>query len=126
MSKRSPKEMQELVFNFVKTHKNYFIFGLLAVIIAISAYIRYLPIPNLIDITTGKYISLELDSTIFLKYARIIAETGSLPLIDTMRNVPLGVNVANIGIFTSYFIAYLYQFLHIFIPSITIEYVDII
>ncbi len=99
---------------------------LLLVIVYFGAYIRSRPLNNLIDGTTGKYISLELDSTIFLRYARYIVENGKLFDIDPMRFHPLGGDISGVGVFTSYFVAYLYKFLHFFIPSISVEYADII
>ena len=95
----------------------------LTIIILLGTFIRIQPLSKLIDTTTGKYISIELDSTLFLRYAQYIAEHGRLFAHDIMRYYPLG-NDVSIGVFSSYFVAYLWKFIHIFIPSISIEYVN--
>ena len=82
----------------------------LAIIIWLGVYIRSQPLKNLIDQTTGQYISLELDSTLFLRYAEYLAEHGKLYAIDPMRYYPFGASLSGIGTFTSYFVAYLYKY----------------
>ena len=111
---------------FLLNKKNFLQYILLAAIIWIGIYIRSRPLKSLVDATTGKYITLELDSTLWLRYARHIAEKGRLFDIDPMRFYPLGGNISDLGTFSSYFIAYLYKVLNLFMPSITIEYADII
>jgi len=111
---------------FVIKKKNWLQYIILAIIITIGAWIRSQPLKNLIDATTGKYITLELDSTLWLRYAKHIVENGRLFDIDPLRSAPFGADISQLGTFTSYFIAYLYKILNLFIPSITIEYVDII
>ncbi len=120
------EQRKETVKKFLKERKSWIQYGILALIILLSIYVRSQDINHLQDPTTGKYISLELDSTIWLRYAQYITEHGTLPDVDHTRFVPLGRDLSTLGTFTSYFIAYLYKFLHIFIPSITIEYTDII
>lgn len=116
------EQRKKQVIQYLKDKKDYL---LLALVIYIGAFIRSQNLRHLRDITTGNYISLELDSTLFYRYAQYIAEHGKLFLIDPLRNYPLGVEIS-FGVFTSYFVAYLYKFLHIFIPSITVEFVDVI
>ncbi len=99
---------------------------LLAVIIIIGIFIRIQPIDKLIDTTTGQYISIELDSTHFYRYAQIIAQNGTLPEVDYMRSAPLGQEAGFYGYYVSYFIAYLWKFLHLFSSDITVEYVDVL
>ena len=111
---------------FIIKQKNWMQYILLAMIIWTGSNIRAKPLKYLIDPTNGKYISLELDSTLWLRYAKYIVENGRLYDIDPMRFYPLGGNLNDVGLFTSYFVAYLYKFLKIFINSITVEYVDII
>ncbi|MBI2498716.1 glycosyltransferase family 39 protein [Candidatus Woesearchaeota archaeon] len=98
----------------------------LAVIIWLGIYIRKQPLSKLIDFTTNEYISLELDSTLFLRYAEYIAEHGSLFSIDTMRYYPFGASLGGIGTFTSYFVAYLYKFLNLIGFNVSVAYVDVI
>jgi len=99
---------------------------LLIIVIGIGAFIRYKPIGRLIDPTIGRYITLELDSTLWLRYAKYIAEHGNLFVIDPLRNSPLGGDLTSLGTYTAYFVAHIYKILNFFIPSLTIEYVDII
>ncbi len=109
------------------TYKKLIVLVLLAVIIYIGYSIRIQPIDQLKDQTTGKYISLELDSTIFLRYAEYIAEHGKLFDVDPMRYYPDGLNLKSkdIGVFTSYFVVYLYKVMHFFSPSVSVQYADI-
>ncbi len=95
----------------------------LAIILWIGAYIRTRPLHNLIDQTTGKYITIELDSTLWLRYAKEIVENGVLFKIDPLRAAPIGANLSELGTFTAYFIAYLYKVLSFFSSTISIEYV---
>ena len=117
---------KELVKKFIFQNLVYLQYILLWAIIYIGAFIRSRSLKNLVDVTTGKYMSLELDSTIFLRYARYIAENGKLFEIDPMRFYPLGGDISGVGTFTSYFVAYLYKILNFLKPEITIEYADII
>ena len=108
------KNRKEKIQNFFKKNINYLQYILLAIIVYIGVYVRSRNLELLKDVTTGKYISLELDSTIFLRYAREIAEHGTLYAKDMLRSYPFGSDISNLGTFTSYFIAYLYKFLNIF------------
>lgn len=125
-SKDLIEKRKKKLFSFIKEKKLWIQYIILIIIIWIGANIRAKPLNRLIDQTTGKYISLELDSTIFLRYAKYIVENGSLFNIDPMRSAPLGGDLSYLGTFVSYFVAYLYKVLNLFIPSITVEYVDLI
>ncbi len=120
------EERKKKIVNFFSGRRNIWQYVLLFLIIFLGAWIRSQGLENLKDQTTGEYISLELDSTIFLRYAEYIAEHGELFKIDPMRFYPLGGDITYIGTFVSYFVAYLYNFLKIFNPGITVEYADII
>ncbi|MEK6956203.1 MAG: STT3 domain-containing protein [Nanoarchaeota archaeon] len=115
---------KEDIVDFLKKNINYLQYLLLAIIVYIGVYVRSRNLELLKDVTTGKYISLELDSTIFLRYAREIAEHGTLYAKDMLRSYPFGSDISNLGIFTSYFVAYLYKFLHLFSNTITLEYAN--
>ncbi|HLD15045.1 MAG TPA: STT3 domain-containing protein [Candidatus Nanoarchaeia archaeon] len=117
---------KEKLISFIKNYKVYLVFFILAIIIWYGFNIRTQNIGTLKDSTTGKYITAELDSTLFLRYAQYIAEHGTLFKVDQMRFYPIGADLTGIGVFTSYFVAYLWKFLHVFNPSLTVEYVDII
>ncbi|HLD11240.1 MAG TPA: STT3 domain-containing protein [Candidatus Nanoarchaeia archaeon] len=127
---------EEVIEERIKKIKNYItkgkykidwiIYGILAFIIGLGYYIRTLNLKLLIDVTTNKYIPMELDSFVILKYARYIVEHGSMMQYDWARYFPIGYNPTGEFGLLSYFIAYLYKILHFFSVNITIEYVDVI
>src|SRR3989344_1316016 len=88
----------------------------LVLVLAAGVIIR---IQNL-GLMQGKYI-LELDPYYFLRMARAILATGSAPVVDMMRYYPLGHETASENIFLSYVFVYLYKFLALFFPGITLE-----
>ena len=118
-------EKREQIIKTIKEKKQWLIYVALGLIIWFSSFIRIQNLKNLKDVTTGKYIPLALDPHLFLKYAKQIVTNGALLAHDPTRFVPVGTSTVNY-VFMSSFIAYLYKFLHIFFPSITIEFVDII
>lgn len=119
-------QKKEEVKQFIKNHSQLLIYIILAIIILVGFTARLGNIELLKDITTGKYITLELDSAIFLRYAEYIAKNGALYTLDKMRFAPLGGDISSLGVGLSYFVAYLYNFLHFFNPNITIEYADLL
>ena len=99
----------------------YLIYTILGVIIAVGIYIR----TRNLGIIQWQF-PVDPDSYAFLRYAKYVAENGHLMDIDMLRYYPLGwTNLSEFRVL-SYFIAYLYKLIHIFIPSITIENVDVI
>ncbi|MEK6934293.1 MAG: hypothetical protein AABW46_00270, partial [Nanoarchaeota archaeon] len=85
MQEDENKELEERknkAKSFILSKVNALQYILLFLIILLGTYIRSRPISKLIDITTEEYISLELDSTLFLRYAEYIAEHGKLFLVD--------------------------------------------
>ncbi len=119
------EEQKESLKDSFKDKKNWIAYAFLAIIIWFGSHIRLQNLGNLIDKTTGKYIPLALDPHIFLKYANIILEKGSLMATDFMRFVPKGAATINY-VFMSGFIVYLYKIIHFFNPNVTLEYVDVI
>src|SRR3989338_625528 len=107
------EQRREKIFGFLKTKIEWIQYLLLLVIIWIGWAIRAKPIKSLIDVTTGQHISIELDSTLYLRYAEYIAEHGKLFALDVLRFHPLGASV-DITVFSSYFVAYLYRILNFF------------
>jgi len=90
------EERQKKIVNFFKKSPNLIFIILLFALLILGIYIRMLPLtdhngkPGLWDITTNDYtLGPDLDPFLFLRYARTMIENGSLPRIDTMRNVPL-------------------------------------
>ena len=98
-----------------------YVAGILTSIIGFASILRLQPLPNLIDITTGKYITADPDALAFLRYTKEIVENGALPLIDKLRYYPQG--YANLEEFSllSHLLAYWYKIVHLFIPSVTVE-----
>ncbi len=97
---------------------------ILAFIILAGFLIRIKNLPLLRDVVTGQSIPLELDPYAFLRYAEAIIQTGSIPVIDTLRYYPLGYPTGAEATLATYFSAYLYKFLHLFNPSLTLQYVN--
>ena len=100
--------------------------ALLFSIISFSFILRLQNLPYLIDITTNLYIPADPDAMAFMRYAKYLLEHGSIMAVDTLRYYPYGFAGTQEFSFLANFIVYLYKFLHIFIPSITIELADII
>lgn len=119
-------EREKKVISFLKEKKDYLIYIFVAVFIYIGCYIRTLNLGLLKDVTTGGYIPSDLDAMVFLRYATDIVQNGGLAAIDYMRNFPIGFPLNIEGPLLSYFIAYLYKFIHFFNPAITLAYIDVI
>lgn len=123
------------VIDFLKGKFNWFVYLILGVILWINIKIRTLPMkinpltgnPGLWDITRGNWtLGPDLDPFFFLRWAKMIIEQGAIPIIDTMRCVPLGYNTLLETKLLPYTIAYLYKFLHLFSDKVTIEYAAVI
>ena len=92
-------ERERKVLGFFKKKFNWIVWLLMAVILWVNVYIRTLPMkinpstgtPFLWDITrNGWTLGPDLDPFFFLRWAKTIVEKGALPLIDSMRYVPVG------------------------------------
>ena len=108
--------------------KRYYLIYLIPFIIAgFGYYIRTRNLRLLIDVTTNKYIPIDLDSFAVLRYVLEIYNTGVLSSIDFMRYYPIGFDAVTVEFsFLAYFINYLYKFLHFFATSISIEKVHVL
>ncbi|MEW5896704.1 MAG: STT3 domain-containing protein [Nanoarchaeota archaeon] len=118
-------EKREQMIKFIKEKKQWLIYILLGAIIWFGCYIRTKNFWLLKDVVTGAYVSVDLDSHIYLKYAKEILENGFLSSIDMSRFVPFGAPTANYA-FPAYFIYYLYKVMHLFNPSVTLDYADVV
>jgi len=96
-------------------------YALFPFVVLFGVFIRIQNLPLLKD----KY-PLALDPHYFLRIARYILEHGSVMAHDAMRYAPLGLDTARENVFLSYVIVYVYKFLSIFDPSMTIEKADIL
>jgi len=111
------EERRRKIINFVKTKTNHITYFFLAAIILLGVYVRSLNVSKLKDITTGTWtLGPDLDPFLFLRWAKYIAEHGSLFVIDTMRNFPLGNDTSTDMKLLSYMIVWFYKVLAI-IPS---------
>ena len=115
------KERTEKVLNFFKNNWNIIIIIALIALIVLGVYIRNLPLtdhsgkPGLWDITTNDYtLGPDLDPFLFLRNARTIISTGSLPSMDTFRNVPLGFDNSLELQMVSYMIVLTYKIVNMF------------
>ena len=106
-----------LILIFLGKH----IAGILTSIIGFASILRLQSLPNLIDATTGRYLTADPDALAFLRYTKEIVENGALPIIDKLRYYPQG--YANLEEFSllSHLLAYWYKIVHSFIPSVTVE-----
>ena len=86
--------------------------GLVSVLL-IGWYVR----TRNLALLAGKYL-IELDSYFFFRYAKIIYETGTLPIIDTMRYVPVGFPTAQFKFFPLT-MTYIYKFVHLLFPNVS-------
>ncbi|MBI2110507.1 glycosyltransferase family 39 protein, partial [Candidatus Woesearchaeota archaeon] len=120
------EERKKKIFDVFKKKKTYLIYLALIIIIWFSTRIRVKNLKYLVDSTTGQYIPVELDSFVILRYAQDILENGKMMVLDALRNYPIGFDPQREFSFISYFIVYLYKIIHVFVPSVTLEYIDAI
>ncbi|MBI2145769.1 glycosyltransferase family 39 protein [Candidatus Woesearchaeota archaeon] len=118
-------EKRQQFLSYIRKHKQIIAYVLLAIILITGITIRTSNFHLLRDVTDGSWVSTDLDSHIYLKYAKFIQQNGYLADIDQTRFVPLGAPTANYA-FPAYVIYYLYQVMHLFNPEVTIEYADIV
>ena len=123
--KETPSELGETIA-FLRTKKNWIIYLILGFIMLGSYLIRLKGLPNLVDRATNTYIPLGVDPFVFLRYARELLANGNLAAVDMLRYFPDG--YTQIGEFSllTHFIVSLYKFLHVFNPTVTLEYVHIL
>ena len=122
--------IQELV-QFFHAYKKYaWVIGLIILLI-LGWQLRTANLENtaagingLVDITTGKHVSVDLDSHVFFRLAKYIVENGTLFAHDPLRYYPVEYDPYPIAPM-AYVIAYLYRAWALFDHSLTIEYADI-
>jgi len=131
------EERKKKLINFLKKEQVYVFIALFALII-LGVYIRTLPMqnhdqnsipslfqfltgqafdgkPGLWDYTTSDWtLGPDLDPWLFTRYAKTIIESGSLPKIDELRNVPLGFDTTTELQMVSYMIVLTYHFVNFF------------
>ncbi len=106
----------------------------LVLLIILGTYIRIQPMrinpgtgnPGLWDITTDTWtLGPDLDPWLFTRHAQTIIKQGGLPPIDTMRNVPLGLDTSIETQLLPNMIAWTYRILNIFTET-TLIYAAVI
>jgi len=114
------EERKEKLVSFLKKPKVWVI-GFLIIAVILGVYIRSMPMhdhngtPGLWDITTNTWtLGPDLDPWLFTRTAKAIVETGSVPKMDMMRNVPLGFDNTKETILLPYMIAYTHHFFNVF------------
>lgn len=100
---------------------------LLVLIIALYSFsVRTINVPGLKDVTTGNYtLGPDLDPFLFLRWAKYIAEHGSLMKIDYLRYYPLGFDTSKETLVLPYLISYLYKIMHFLNNTVTVEFAAI-
>ncbi len=132
ITKNSEEEIvkirKEKVLNFIKKPAVWIGF-LLIVALILGVYVRSLPMqdhngnPGLWDITTNSWtLGPDLDPWLFTRMAKLIVNEGSIPEIDTFRNVPLGFATSKETVLLPYMIAWTYKISKIFYPSANVEF----
>jgi asparagine N-glycosylation enzyme membrane subunit Stt3 len=119
------EKRKEKAIDFFKKKKSWIVYLVLLVIVYLGYFLRTRNLGYLTDVTTGKYIPLALDPFAFLKYVTYILENGSLMAVDMMRYWPWGYSSMGEFSLLSNFIVYMYKVWHLFVPSVTIEFVHI-
>ncbi len=118
---------KQKVLDFLRSRKIVLIsYALLFLIILLGYSLRTTNVDSFKDVTTGKYIPIDLDAMLFLRYADYIAEHGQLFDRDPLRYYPEGWDMTTFGSFTSYFVVYLSNFLRVFSSKFTVDYVHVL
>ena len=114
------EERKGKILDFFK-QKKIWVIGLLIIAIILGVYIRTMPMqdhggkPGLWDIAKDDWtLGPDLDPWFFTRYAKTIVKQGSLPEIDTMRNVPLGFKTAKETVLLPYMIVWTHSLVNLF------------
>src|SRR3989344_9318791 len=114
------QQRKEKILKFLAEKKNYLIYLALAALAYLAFWIR----TRNLGILNGQL--ADPDAHLFYRYAEYILEHGKLFANDPLRYYPIGYPTGGENVFVSYFIVYLYKFLHFFMPALTLKQVDII
>ncbi|MDO8528339.1 MAG: STT3 domain-containing protein [Nanoarchaeota archaeon] len=118
-------DRKKKLLGFLKKKGQWIYYAILAFIIFIATFVRTRNISKLKDITTGTWtLGPDLDPFLFLRWAKYIAQHGSLFILDKLRSVPLAdicvgiqcnpVNTSGDMKLLSYMIVWVWKFLSIF------------
>ncbi|MEK6823632.1 MAG: hypothetical protein AABY06_01230 [Nanoarchaeota archaeon] len=122
------KIRKDKIINFFK-RTEVWVIGFLIIAVILGIYIRILPMqdhngnPGLWDIAENSWtLGPDLDPWLFTRMAKLIVSEGSIPEIDTLRNVPLGFKTSEETILLPYMISWIYKISKIFYPSASVEF----
>jgi len=115
------EERKEKVIKFIKKPQVW-VLGLFLISFILGIYIRSMPMhdhgggnPGLWDVTRNDWtLGPDLDPWLFTRTAKSVVETGSIPEVDMMRNVPLGFETARETILLPYLIVWTYKIVNMF------------
>ena len=120
------KIRKDKIINFFK-RTEVWVIGFLIIAVILGIYIRILPMqdhngnPGLWDIAENSWtLGPDLDPWLFTRMAKLIVSEGSIPEIDTLRNVPLGFKTSEETILLPYMISWIYKISKIFYPSASV------
>ena len=123
---------KENIKKFLKG-KNVWVFGFIVLALILGIYIRSMPMqdhggnPGLWDVTTNTWtLGPDLDPWLFLRYAKVMVEEGSLYQNDTLRFSPFGFDTSHETKLLPYLIAVTYKVLHLFNEDVNVEYAGVI
>ena len=116
---------KEKLFSILKKGEKIWVVLAIIVIALFGFLIRIENLPLLKDVTNNEYIPMELDSFVILRYAEYYNEHGELMQNDLMRYYPKGFEPRREFGFMAWFISSLYNVMHMFDKSITIQFVDV-
>jgi len=115
------EQRKKKVISFFKENPFWIFFAVLVILVIMGVNIRMQPLldhggnPGLWDATTNDYtLGPDLDPFLFLRGAKSIINNGSLPVIDYMRNVPLGFDNSLELPMVSYLIVLTYKLVNLF------------
>lgn len=132
ISKTSEDELikirKDKIINFLKKPEIW-VAGFLLIAVILGIYVRSLPMqdhngnPGLWDITTNSWtLGPDLDPWLFTRMAKLIVNEGSIPEIDSMRNVPFGFKTNEETVLLPYMVAWTYKLSKIFYPGANVEF----
>ena len=115
------EERTDKLVNYIKSNPQLIFYVVLAILVILGVYIRYLPLtdhggkPGLWDITTNDYtLGPDLDPFLFLRYAKDMINNGSLAQMDNLRYVPLGFDTTTELEMVSHMIVLTYRMVNVF------------
>ncbi|MBU0958724.1 MAG: hypothetical protein KKB31_02135, partial [Nanoarchaeota archaeon] len=121
------EKRKKKVMSYLKKHKDWAYYIILAFITYLAVFIRTRNLPRLRDITTGTWtLGPDLDPFLFLRWAKEIAVNGGLMALDTLRYSPIGYDTAREMKLLSYLIAWFHNIISFFNSEATITYSAVI